>query len=226
MPWVDLTDEIRIAIRTELLNYSFVYSTNYDLLIYWAIMQEAGAGFKDYFWNEGGFLLSNVDVWEKCTKVLYLHGGLHLSKLLTGQAKKRVAGLSNLLDTFGTDQDGSTPLFISEGTSDDKLRSIFSSDYLSFAYNQFLQHEGQLVIFGSSLGVGDGHLISAIRHHASRKIAVSVMPGNGQSIIDAKAHYRHYLPEAELFFFDATTHPLGSASLAVPVPVSSAAPAP
>src|SRR6476469_8092263 len=32
VPWTSVSDEIRTAIRTELRNYSFVYSTNYDLL--------------------------------------------------------------------------------------------------------------------------------------------------------------------------------------------------
>jgi len=218
VPWGLGSEDILVAIRTELLNYNFVYSTNYDLLIYWAIMEGAGVGFKDYFWNAGMFSLANVEVWDKSTIVLYLHGGLHLSKLPTGQTMKRVAGLMNLLDSFGTDQEGATPLFISEGSSDDKRRSIYNSDYLAFTYNEFSHHEGPLVIFGHSLGAGDGHLISAIRQQSSKRIAISIVPGDERQIVEMKAHYTHYLPEFELLFFDASSHPLGSATLRIGQP--------
>jgi hypothetical protein len=216
VPWALVSEDIRIGIRTELLKYRFVYSTNYDLLVYWAIMEGGAEGFKDYFWNAGMFSLSNTEVWGKPTTVLYLHGGLHLTKLVTGQTMKRTAGLMNLLDSFGTDPEGATPLFISEGSSDDKRRSIYNSDYLAFAYNEFSHHEGPLVIFGHSLGTGDGHLISAIRQQSTKRIAISIMPGEEHQIVEAKAHYIHYLPEFELFFFDAGTHPLGSPTLHIP----------
>jgi len=178
-------------------------------------MEGGAAGFKDYFWNAGMFSLDNTEVWDKSTVVLYLHGGLHLSKLTTGQTMKRVAGFVNLLDSFGMDQEGATPLFVSEGNSEDNRRSIYNSDYLAFAYNEFVHHKGPLLIFGHSLGAGDGHLISAIRQQSTKRIAISVMPGDEHQIVEAKAHYRHYLPELELFFFDARTHPLGSPTLQV-----------
>lgn len=215
VPWALVSPEVRIGIRTELLKYNVVYSTNYDLLVYWAVMEGGAVGFKDYFWNAGMFSLDNTDVWDKSTVVLYLHGGLHLSKLTTGQTMKRVAGFVNLLDSFGMDQEGATPLFVSEGNSEDKRRSIYNSDYLAFAYNEFVHNKGPLVIFGHSLGAGDGHLISAIRQQSTKRIAISIMPGDEHQIVDAKAHYRHYLPEFELLFFDARTHPLGSPTLQV-----------
>ena len=39
--------------RQELERYEFVYSTNYALLVYWAVMFEHdnGDGFKDFFWD-------------------------------------------------------------------------------------------------------------------------------------------------------------------------------
>jgi hypothetical protein len=40
-------------LRRELLAYSYVFTTNYDLLVYWAVMAEDGPGpFRDYFWNQ------------------------------------------------------------------------------------------------------------------------------------------------------------------------------
>ena len=91
----------------------------------------------DYFWGEGQeFDVTDTETSGTATKVLYLHGGLHLYRLPSGATIKRKAeaGLS-LLDLFGVPfTEGAIPLFITEGTSQDKLASIHRSDYLSFAY--------------------------------------------------------------------------------------------
>src|SRR5690606_2616734 len=115
-------------------------------------------------WDEE-FDASNVEIWGKCTKVLYLHGGLHLYHLPYGATFKRSATIqANLLDLFGTPyKNGAVPLFISEGTSEDKLRSIYGSDYLSFAFAQFARYRGPTVVFGHGLGDSDAHLVNAMR---------------------------------------------------------------
>jgi hypothetical protein len=40
--------------RNELLRIQTVYSTNYDLLIYWSVMTDHPADFRDFFWGPGG----------------------------------------------------------------------------------------------------------------------------------------------------------------------------
>jgi hypothetical protein len=112
------------------------------------------------------------------------------------------------------------PLLVSEGTSDDKLRTILTSDYLSFALGQFAKHEGPLVVFGSSLSPSDDHLVAAINRWSTpvrtAVVAVSVRPT--ADILATKAYYRDRMPYADLFFFDATTHPFGSEGLRVTPP--------
>lgn len=44
--WRDEDTQIHKAIRLALLDYDFVYSVNYDLIVYWSIMTKAGSGFK------------------------------------------------------------------------------------------------------------------------------------------------------------------------------------
>src|SRR6185437_7638704 len=90
LPWALLPEDVRRAIREELLTYDYVYSTNYDLLLYWSVMTDNGEGFKDYFWGPR-FDIANVEIWNKVTKVLFLHGGLHLYRALSGQTIKRKA---------------------------------------------------------------------------------------------------------------------------------------
>jgi hypothetical protein len=133
VPWANMPGATLEAIRTELLNYRFVYSTNYDLIIYWSMMHENQGSFKDFSWGPH-FDLADTKLWGKPTAVLHLHGGLHLYRTVTGRTLKRHAedGL-NLLDLFGTPlAEDATPLFISEGSAADKLASINRSDYLAF----------------------------------------------------------------------------------------------
>lgn len=218
VPWRTIPEEVLVNIQENLLNYKFVYSTNYDLLIYWAMMHKGNSGgFKDYFWGEQ-FDVSNTQIWNKATCVLYLHGGLHIYRLPSGQTlKRRADNGQNLLDLFGqTYQGDAVPLFITEGTSEEKLSSIYRSDYLSFAFSQFSKHEGPLVMFGHSLGESDNHIVSTIANWGPVKIAISLLPGSETNIRRLKAQIIAKLPEAKLFFFDASTHPLGSPALKIP----------
>ena len=178
IPWRNLPNSILQRIQDELLRYSYVYSTNYDLLIYWAMMHNEN-GFKDYFWDVE-FDIGNTDIWDDCTCVLYLHGGLHLYRLPTGLTlKRRASENNNLLDLFGQPfYENAVPLFISEGSSAEKLSSIYRSDYLSFAFSKFSNHEGPLVILGHSLSASDDHIVSAINRLGPQKIAISMLPGD------------------------------------------------
>ena len=204
-------------IRKELLEYDFVYSTNYDLLIYWAVMfEEKGKGFKDYFFKSDDnnyFDISDTEIHGNDTKILYLHGGLHLERSTSGKTiKRKYEENKNLLDSFGQKSSGgqeeTVPLLIAEGDAEDKLKSIYSSDYLSFAYAQFAQHKGALVVFEHLLGDSDQHILDAIKRAKPSRIAISISSKKSpEEIIQRKAELRKKLGEASVFF-DAETHPL------------------
>lgn len=218
VPHSGLTTDRLAAIRIALLGYDFVYSTNYDLLLYWAVMSEDGNDFKDFFWSER-FNLANTKLWGKATKIIFLHGGLHLYRTWTcSTIKRRAQHGRSLLDMFGQpmeDHGDTVPLFVAEGTSKDKLAAIYRSDYLSFAYTRFCNHKGPLVIYGHSLSESDEHIIEAIKAAGVTSIAVSMRAGQLDAIISKKAAIISKLPNTNIFFFDATTHPLGADTLRV-----------
>jgi Domain of unknown function (DUF4917) len=217
VPWANIPENTRVAIRSELINYRIVYSTNYDLLVYWAMMQNI-EGFKDLFWGDY-FDITNTDVWDKSTLVLYLHGGLHLYRTVSGKTRKRHAeDGANLLDLFAMpfdDAEEATPLFVSEGSAQEKLTSIHRSDYLAFAYARLGRHEGPLCIFGHSLDDLDNHIVEALKQAKVNDIAISVHPGSPDAVIAAQANAAKKLSEANLFFYDASTHPLGASGLQI-----------
>lgn len=215
IPWANIPQENLHAVKAAILQYDRVYSTNYDLILYWSVMLDGPDGFTDYFFAPR-FDLSNTEIWGKATKLLFLHGGLHLYRELSGQTLKRKAEFGqNLLDLFGTPLDPpAVPLFVSEGSSKDKMKSINRSDYLSFCYSQFARHRGPLVIFGHSLAVDfDAHLIEAIRKSDATVLGISLLPG--PDVPANKARLYAAFANLDVHFFDATTHPLGAANLCV-----------
>lgn len=215
VPWIQVPRATLLKIRKAILDFDFVFSTNYDLLLYWAIMAADPTRFKDYFWGEE-FDSANTGV-SSGTKVLYLHGGLHLYRDSSGKSIKRTAEPDqNLLDLFGKPfKEGAMPLFVTEGSSENKLSSIRRSDYLSFAYEQFSQYKRPMVVFGHSLGDTDSHLIHAMKKWGSRDVAISLRLNDPADIEVRKATLKNQLRHAKLEFFDAETHPLGKNELRV-----------
>lgn len=214
IPWRRTPNNVIVAIRTEMLKYAYVFTTNYDLLVYWAVMHQNNPDpFLDYFFAEE-FDAGDTNIFDGDRhRVMYLHGALHLYKTPSGTTLKRRAGGSNLLDLFGVPYNGypdAIPLIVSEGSSEDKLSSINQSDYLSFVFNKFVENQEEIVVFGHSLSDSDMHIVDAMRKWDDRRIAISLLPDTTINIRTKQASLVAKFPNARLYFFDATTHPLGS----------------
>ena len=233
IPFDKVTEDLKSRLRKVFTGYDYVYSTNYDLLLYWSMMDDRDR-FKDFVWgrdrvnHRNSFDVTDTDLWDEdtpTTKVLFLHGGLHLYKSPDGRTFKKLSGEDgDLLGLFDVKGDA-IPLFISEGTSKDKLSSIIRNDYLSFCYERFSKHRGSLVLFGHSLSPEfDQHLIDAMRKWkrydekrarfqdvpSCRIVAVSMRPQNdSHAIIDTKSRLTKALPDYQVRFFDSESHPLG-----------------
>lgn len=216
-PYGRLTDETLWQLQEAVSPYERVYSTNYDLLLYWAIMHDNRAVLRDYLWSGGAtyFDIAQTKLYPGPGAILYLHGGLHLVRMPSGATKKPTKERGTLREQFGSSiEDGCTPLVVTEGTADDKLASIRRSDYLSFAYEQLAQHQGPLVIFGHRLSGADEHIARAIREsEGAWPIAVSLRKADDLTIIERKVEQHKRLGREHLIFFDAATHPLGDPSM-------------
>ena len=215
--WRDLPLTTFLEIKEELKAYQYVFTTNYDLLIYWAINHGPTTGFKDYFWD-GSFPPQSIEVPLEATKLLFLHGGLHLYLDGAGDARKRMAGWEqSLLASLKVRlEDEQAPLFVAEGTAREKRRSIESSEYLSFAYRNLQKKRDRVVVFGHALGPSDTHLVSALNASKPCKLAVAICRGSSDDVIQAKASILQKFPRLDVVYFDASTHPLGKATLTLP----------
>lgn len=198
-------------IAAYLAKQRYVFSTNYDLLTYWAIMRTP-TRFADFFLN-GEFDRAVGRLYPRRTRVLYPHGALHLYRTLrSGPRKNQHRDGANLLARFGRPIGGEDtfPIVVSEGDARQKRMAIEESPYLSFAYEELAAFDDPLVIFGSHLGEPDQHLVEAIVAHPERPLAVSIRPAADADVKRMKHHYGEVLSVVrEILFFDSTTHPLG-----------------
>jgi hypothetical protein len=77
-PWEMVPFEVRERIGKHLRRYHSIYSTNYDLLLYWSRMSvNDGKDFKDFLWYDR-FDLTDTGVPPDARCIFNLHGGLHL----------------------------------------------------------------------------------------------------------------------------------------------------
>jgi Domain of unknown function (DUF4917) len=212
----------RAAIRGEIAKFEWVFTTSYDLMIYWA-MGHGGSyrPFKDHF-RYGGrceFDPDRADVYEGEIPIYYLHGALHLIVGETGATwKLKMTSLQTLLDQFGEPIAGdpqARPLLVTEGSAREKLQAIESNDYLSHALELLKTRDEPLVVFGSSLSAQDEHLVDAVSQHPSRPIAISMVKGRKADLLAEQSDIHRRLGIEDVYFFDASTHPLGSADLAI-----------
>lgn len=220
IPWRLVQPTTLTTLNQELARYPTVFTSNYDLLNYWSILH--APGIDDLFRGaDAHFDLRNTAT--DTPRILYLHGGLHLVRNLDGSARKLASTDSTLLSSFAINNTLKTlddvPLFVNEGPSGEKLKSIRSSDYLSFCYEQLLEQDGALCIFGHHLGEQDSHLVEAIRQSKIKSLAISVSGRSEGFIQQQKRRYAGLFEgmDIDLRFFAARTHALGNPALSIPV---------
>jgi uncharacterized protein DUF4917 len=205
------------AIRAALLEYEWIFTTSYDLIVYWAMGSDGWRPFVDLF-KYGGrceFDPDRADVYADEIPVYFLHGALHLVVGGSGATwKLRKTQLQTLLDQFGQPIDGDAearPLLVTEGSAVEKLRAIEGNDYLAHALQRLREVDLPTVVFGSSLSAQDDHLVEALNEQPDRPVAVSMRPGLKKDVAMRQAEIFGRLETESLVFFDATTHPLGAA---------------
>jgi len=211
------TDSLEV-IKRDLQRYGAIFSTSYDLIVYWAVgHEEQYGGFRDCFWGpDNSFDPSNCEIWAGNTPTYFMHGALHLIVDGLGRTRKLVYDDRRLLDQFGSSIPGdpeARPLLITEGSARDKLVAIEGNDYLLHAYETLESNAEPLVVFGHSLGAQDQHLIDAINANPARPVAISMVEDDAAALREQRSAIWGKLRGSDVYFFDAATHPLGAGDL-------------
>lgn len=160
-----------------LANGGNIFSTDYDLLLYWVLLRNAidkhvdGFGRDAENLDDGNFVKEDDIEWSELhwgkyrgiQNVHYLHGALLLFDEGKDIVKVEYDGYNYLLDIIKKKIDsGSYPIFVAAGTSDEKLQHIKHNPYLNYCYDSLCKINGSLIVLGFSFGDNDTHIIDAI----------------------------------------------------------------
>lgn len=202
-----------------------VLCLNYDLIVYWAMLHGnsilEGPWFKDCFIHgdrtfedDFQYLRTPYGKVSGTTLVFYPHGNLVLATNFIGQETKICNDEStDLLESIVKrwDLNDSTPLFVSEGNSDQKVHAIQRNGYLRTIHNNVVRRLGpdaSVCVYGWSMSDQDIHLLEALGQNKPKSLALSVYTGS-----DGWQDYCGYIrfqlrrvygfKNCELIFFDS-----------------------
>jgi hypothetical protein len=161
-------EEKKAAARSFLGTYYNIFTTNYDLLLYWTVLSgrrpSHGDGFRaDEDDPEAPYVVFSERLGG-ARGIFFLHGALHLS-VRSGQLRKHCWNRTQqrLTDAIRASLARSEyPLIVAEGTPEKKLDQIERSGYLWYALDKLHRIETPLVVFGHSLGASDQHIVDAL----------------------------------------------------------------
>lgn len=167
-----------------LTNGGNIFTTNYDILLYWVLMRSGCRMHNDGFGyelenpeeeNPEEQVFSSVLSWGPNSggqNLHYVHGALHLFDNGIDIEKEMYdsAGylLHNIEERMAREE---YPIFVTAGDGNDKLAQIMHNRYLEHCYRRLCSVQGSLVAFGFNFGDYDEHIIEAINiaaHHGRR----------------------------------------------------------
>lgn len=224
----EISDESYMACKRFLTHFKRVFTLNYDLLLYWAVMQREllpDINPNDGFWTPQQGECEYV-TWEientYHQNIYYLHGALHFfdagSELQKYTWNNTGVRLTEQINAALIEE--KYPLFVAEGSSEEKLQRIKHHAYLSKAYESFSKINGALFIYGHSLSANDEHFLKLIEKGKVTQLYVGIY-GDSNSVTNQHiisranqmqefrenlaARRRSRVPELEVYFYDAAT---------------------
>jgi hypothetical protein len=177
-----ISDEEYQAVRLFLSHFGHFFTVNYDLLLYWALLQnlEPKLAHDDGFRADPEDLDAPWVAWNDYHQygqnVYFLHGGLHL--YAGGSTLRKLTFKRTdipLMDQIRTQLDDEVfPLIVTEGTSEEKHAAILHHGYLAKSLRSLASCEGTLFIHGHSLDPNDRHILRGIVEGKFKAIFVSL----------------------------------------------------
>ena len=159
----DIADEIPACIKF-LSQFGTIFTLNYDLLLYWVILENTKQ-FQDGFGlaeDRNGFRWP-FKTGAHCN-VFNLHGGLHLFKTEDDMVEKRIDQGGGVIDAIASTvvEAKRLPLYVAEGSSVQKLAHIYAVPYLRHCYETLQQSKNAFFVYGHSANANDAHIYDAL----------------------------------------------------------------
>ncbi len=216
----DVTQDQYASCRRFLANFNgHIYTLNYDLLLYWTLMQSevppelpSDDGFRNPEDSDEDYVFWDVQNTNR-QRIFYLHGALHVydagAELLKFTWSKTDVALVDQIKHSLAQRE--YPLIVTEGTSEQKKDRIQHSGFLNRAYRSFAEIGHSLFVYGHSLAENDKHLLKLIDKGKTTKILIGIY-GDPSTVGNRKIIERgRLIPtrrrenkiHAEVHFFDA-----------------------
>lgn len=180
----DVDDSAYLRVKNFLGKHAKIYTANYDLLLYWTIMKDSPNEVSVS--RDDGFRSPDQEskyvVWDHLTpyrqNVHYLHGALHLYRARQSAELQKLTWIRTdeaLIDQIRSQLHSNRfPLIVTEGTSNEKLAKIQTSDYMAKGLRSLASLGGGMVVFGLSFSPNDDHIAEAIVKSGISSLAVSL----------------------------------------------------
>lgn len=202
-------DQIKL-VAEQIKKFEQIFTTNYDLFLYYLILESKKFG--DYFYmpyfEDDRFKRFNTGDALNKNHIYYLHGALFVfeKSVETIKIKRDENWLIEVI-TKEISRDN-YPLFISEGTSETKLKGIQSNNYLTYCFRELKENKNKnLVIYGQSLSDQDLHIVKTIDENYD-KVAISIRISENKTINELKSEMnriKSILTNTEVEFYDSAS---------------------
>jgi hypothetical protein len=159
-----------------------IFTTNYDLLLYWVLMRNEIENAIDGFGRDS----EESDEWipedereyselrwgkhKGVQTIHYLHGALQLFDAGVDIIKEEYTDDHFLLENIKIRMEKKEyPIFVTAGNGFEKLTHIVHNKYLANCYESLSSITGSLICYGFGFGKYDNHIISAINKAAKKR---------------------------------------------------------
>jgi hypothetical protein len=222
----DIKPEQYAACRAFLAKFEHIFTLNYDVLLHWALMQDAVDDL--VIQHDDGFRHPEDDPnqpwvsWQQANSatVCYLHGALHLFDAGTEITKYTWSKTDKpIVEQIRAALDEEKyPLFVSEGSSASKRARILHSGYLHKAHRSFesccASAGNAIVIYGHALAENDDHILRCIAKGNCSHLLVSVYGNpakpsnqtifaNAEKLVGLRGPGKGRRQPLEVIFYDA-----------------------
>ncbi len=205
-----------------------IFTTNYDVLLYWVLLRNNIANHCDGFGRDviapsnkkNGIEpeLSELRWGRNSTdqNTFYLHGALPLfdtgAEIIKEEYKDGIFIVDHIRARINRSE---YPVFVTAGNGAEKLEHITHNKYLAHCYDRLAQTTGSLITFGFSFGQYDDHIIDAINRDSNfgeksndclRSVYIGVYSEADEKWIESIQHKF----KCKVNTFDAKTAPVWS----------------
>jgi hypothetical protein len=222
----DVLEEEYLNCANFIKYYERVYTLNYDLLLYWTTIklmdfiseskiEQSNLDTSDGFHEDDEFGKEYVKFGNDSSKqgIFHLHGALHIfdkkNKIIKNTFSR--TGVDLREQTLQNLKDDIYPIFVSEGTSEQKQSKIIHNAYLNHCYKSFgsigrIKVPSNLIVFGTLLKTNDAHIKEAILKNKIKNIYFGISTEEEKESLN---EFVRQLSQAkfpkEVYFYDYRT---------------------